>query len=147
MVGNVWGKKPNIIPDVPLTLEQQKEKEKQQLIEKIKAEKQQKANFIVQKVQSIVTGVSSKQAGISSNYVGDDQFTIKGTYTKEVFLLAKAAWLKIYEDNNTRISLNAHVLGPSEKHTGDREGTVQGNFIRKINTAGQGRFNVHVDIK
>jgi hypothetical protein len=139
-----WSKPPVITPDVPLTPEQILAKQKQDALAKIAKTEKDNASEIVRQVQAIVTGVSSKPAGYSANYAGDALFTAKGSYTANEINIAKTDWLALYANN---VAYNAHVMGPSPKYTGGRNGQIQADFIRKIETNGQGRYNVHVNQK
>ncbi len=61
--------------------------------------------------------------------------------------LARDKWLNIYAKAGASKALRVHVLGPSKKYTGGREGASQANFIRDVSATSTRRFNVHVNIK
>ncbi|MFK5951118.1 MAG: hypothetical protein QM500_20375 [Methylococcales bacterium] len=96
------------------------------------------ANALIGKIKKLIIG---RDGVVSASYALDEQYTVSHTYSREVIAHAKLLWENEYK------SLGAHVMGPASKTTGDRDGIVQANFIRKMDTAKAYRFNVHVDVK
>lgn len=91
----------------------------------------------------------TRSGGVSSNYAQDEQYAVNGTWREDEILLAFELWKQGAEAKETGLStaLNMHKMGPKSKHTGNRGGVVQVNFIRKITKTSTGRMNVHIDVK
>jgi len=137
-----WGK--------PLVVREQTEEEKQREIDLAAQRKRdEEALAINQAAQTLANkiekAISSRDGGQSSNYVGDEQYEVKGSYSTTVILLAFTKWKDNY--STTQITnLNIHMLGPSAKYTGGRNGRKQANFIRYISETQQKyRFNIHIN--
>ncbi|NMJ41005.1 hypothetical protein GWK16_07120 [Roseomonas sp. JC162] len=87
--------------------------------------------------------------GISGNYVQDDQYTAPGYWTTTETTMAFELWKQLYEARTpgSIIALNIHMMGPSAKYTGDRNGAIQANFIRFKQAGKVGRYNIHIDVR
>ncbi|MBR0658460.1 hypothetical protein [Neoroseomonas oryzicola] len=87
--------------------------------------------------------------GISGNYVQDDQYTAPGYWTTNETTMAFDLWKQLYEAKapGSVVSLQIHMMGPSAKYTGGRNGAIQANFIRLKQTGKAGRYNVHIDVR
>lgn len=85
---------------------------------------------------------------ISGNYIQDDQYTVSGNWKTTEVTLAFDLWKSLYEANRrgSISTLRIHMMGPSAKYTGDRNGRVQANFIRNKGGGRKGRYNVHIDV-
>lgn len=95
---------------------------------------------------AIETVITTRDAGVSSKYGSDEQYTVRGTWTTAEAGQAFELWKAQYGAPAV-VSLAMHKLGPTQKFTGGRGGDWQFNFIRKITATGSGRFNVHVNWK
>jgi hypothetical protein len=102
------------------------------------------AEQLVNRVEAII---KQRSGGVSSNYGSDEQYTVTDTYTREVVQLAFTKWLDIYHKKNEDQALHVHMMQPKAKLTGNRNGTVQANFIRKVVAQKDGRYNIHINIK
>jgi hypothetical protein len=85
---------------------------------------------------------------ISGNYIQDDQYTVSGSWKATEVMLAFDLWKSLYEarQRGSISALNIHMLGPSAKYTGNRNGKVQANFIRNKGGGRKGRYNVHINV-
>jgi len=98
-----------------------------------------KANKLVDKIEELC---EKRGGGVSGNYGLDEQYTVAGTWSKVEASMALNRWRSRFPDH---VALGMHKLGPSEKTTGGRDHIWQFNFIRKMTTATNSRFNIHVN--
>ncbi|MFT7129414.1 MAG: hypothetical protein ACI89U_001530 [Gammaproteobacteria bacterium] len=136
-----WGK--------PLVVREQTPEERQRAIdgarERQLAEQTRALNSSAMSLAGKVESeIASRDGGASGNYVGDEQYSVSGSYDGPVILLAFEKWKAKYSSSDV-VDLQMHMLGPSPKYTGGRNGQKQANFIRKIGSASPYRFNIHID--
>jgi len=109
-------------------------------------EKLQVLNYAAQQLANKVEKCfSGRGGGKSGNYGLDEQYEIKGQYSEGVISLAFEKWKSKYSANDV-LQLQIHKLGPSKKYSGNRQGKLQVNFIRKIVASSGGRFNIHINV-
>ena len=93
---------------------------------------------------AIEASFETRGGGVSAKYGSDEQYSVKGTWSKAEAGQAFQLWKADYGAAQVT-SLGIHKLGPTQKFTGDRDGAWQFNFIRNISATDKGRFNVHVN--
>ena len=139
-MSGAWGK--------PLAVREQTQEEKQEAAQRAAAAKADEASKALMRratelVDKIEACTASRSAGVSAKYGSDEQYGVAGTWAQAEASQAFIMWKARYGTSAT--ALDMHMLGPSKKYSGGRNGKSQINFIRKI-VAGKGnRFNIHVD--
>jgi hypothetical protein len=136
----IWGKPLVIREQTSQEIEQQKLAEAQRKAN----EKAQALNYEAQQLANKVENcIKTRNGGKSGNYIGDEQYEVTGEYRQEVITLGFQKWCAMYP--NQVNSLNLHMLGPSPKYTGGRNGQRQANFLRFINPPKSYKFNIHIN--
>ncbi|WP_170979359.1 hypothetical protein [Roseomonas sp. HF4] len=131
----------------PLTPEQQQANrlaEAERKAREAAAALRKRAEDLRDKVEGCITGGGN----ISSNYIYDDQFTVAGRWKTTEVTLAFDLWKQLHEarQRGSVVTLRIHMMGPSAKYSGGRDGQVQANFIRNKGGAKKGRYNVHINV-
>lgn len=144
-----WGKPGGLAAVLaPMTKEQQlaqaqaaKQREAEDAARALRA----RAESLRDKVEACI----SSGGGISGNYIQDDQYTVAGNWTTNETTQAFALWKDFYEQRQKGSvkALHIHMMGPSAKYSGGRDGAIQANFIRDKGAGKQGRYNVHVNVR
>jgi len=131
----------------PLTPEQiqaQAQAEAERKAREAAAALQKRAEDLRDKVEDCI----ASGGNISGNYIHDDQYTVASHWKTTEVALGFTLWKQLYEARQPGSvqTLNLHMMGPSAKYSGDRNGKVQANFIRDKGGAKKGRFNIHVNV-
>lgn len=138
---NPWGKPLVFREQTPQEIEQQKLAEAQRKANERANALNYEAQQLANKVEKCI---ETRNGGHSGNYIGDEQYEVNGKYSKAVITLAFQKWCAMYSSTQVN-SLNLHMLGPSPKYTGDRNGQRQANFLRFINPPKSYKFNIHIN--
>lgn len=151
MSGSVWGNpskveamKQNLAR--PETEAERKERLQREAEEKARGDAQAlnaRAQELCNKVEKVCENPASGE--VSSNYLDTYQHQVSGLWTSAEIELAFTKWKACYTGKLE--SLGVHKMGPDEKWTGDRDGKVQANFIRWVESDHKRKINVHINWK
>ena len=131
-------------PPSPQELAAQRQQEARRKAEQAAEALRRRAEDLRDKIEQCI----ASGGNISGNYVNDDQYTVGGRWKTTEVMLAYDLWKQLYEAQRRGSvkALHIHMMGPSAKYTGDRNGQVQANFIRNKGGGKKGRYNVHVNV-
>jgi len=148
MSGSVWGNTKALIENLakPETPEERQARLDREAEEKARREAQALDDAAQRLCNRVEEKCDNYSVGdLSSNYINDYQHEVSGSWTTAQIELAYTKWKALYSGRLD--SLNVHKMGPAQKWTGDRDGKVQANFIRYVDTTRRRRINVHINWK